>query len=388
MSKPSILFHRGTAWRGAVRGSTNVLAAHFAAAGYPVTWLSRPFHVGHLLRGRTGGARSQAVRHDDGVVEIAPFTPVPILKPRGMGRAWPLIARAGYASAGPSLRRILRELNQPAPDIIWSTGGDIDALRGAFPGARRILQCVDIYSAYAGDEIVTLERADHRAADATVTIGHSLADYLAGDLGVPREKITIIGQGADLPLFAGDGPEPAELAGAAHPRLVWVGVLDKADPGMMEAALSALDGGGSLVLIGPPAPWATAFAARDRRVKLLGPRLAEEAAHILKHCDIGLMLYDRARDPRQYRGQNPLKLYEMAAAGLPILSTPHDEYAYSRPPAIVVRDEAETARGVAAAITDQESLGQASLKFAAENGWDRRFQEAEALVQRLPRRES
>lgn len=169
-----------------------------------------------------------------------------------------------------------------------------------------------------------LEEEEYRCADAVVATGRSLARYLVRQRKVHEEKITAIGQGADLTPFSTPHGEPADFADQPRPRLIWLGVLAKADPELIAAALSALPADqGSLTLIGPEAAWARELADRDGRVRVLGPRVAEDAAAYFQHADIGLMLYDRERDFRQYEGQNPLELYEMAAARFPIKNVRH-----------------------------------------------------------------
>ena len=381
---PSILFHRGTAWNGDLRGSTNVIARFFREAGYPVAWLRRPHHIGHtLLRGMPLGTRWQ--RHEDGVLEISPFTTLPIIKSKYLGAAfWMQSARMGYASIMPSLAEVFRSSNQPQPDIIWTSGGDGGMLGRDFPKAKSVVQCVDIYEAYAGSAQNRLECRDYKTAGAIVAIGHSLADFLSRNRGVQRDRITVIGQGADLELLARRVDEPGDMAGLPHPRMIWVGSLAKADPELMEAALDGLPvGTGSLVLIGPPSEWASQLSRRDERVHLLGPRPAQAVAACLKYADIGLMLYDQRADPRIYLGQNPLKLYEMAAAGLPIISTPHAEFQFSMPPVLTAETADDVRAGIAAVLEGKDARQREVLDFAAKNGWDRRFREAETVIESL-----
>lgn len=387
---PSLLFHRGTRWKGAIRGSTNILASFFLRAGYPVTWLTRPIHAGHvLLRGnKLNGLpklMSSAERHFDGAFEVTPFTLLPIIKSKFLGQHfWSASAQFGYRTIYPPLSRILKSAKQPLPDLIWTTGGDGGALRSAFPHARQIVQCVDIYEAYAGPTQNRLEDEDYRHADAIVAIGYALANYLIHERGVSEEKITVIGQGADLELFGINHSEPDDLVNVPHPRLIWVGVLDKADPDLMAAALAALPlGVGSLVLIGPEAVWARKLAQRDPRVFIMGPRPANEVAAYLKHCDVGLMLYDQNRDRRQYQGQNPLKLYEMAAASLPIVSTSHEEYRHKTNPALVADTPDTVVAAVCVALNKKDELAVESWNLAKQNSWLQRFLEAEKLIYQI-----
>ncbi|MCP3917050.1 MAG: glycosyltransferase family 1 protein [bacterium] len=383
MSAPvSILFHRGNEWGGPLRGSTNVLAARFLAAGHPVAWLERPVHLGHRLR--SNAPRPGFRRTDDGALVIRPFTLIPRPTWRAVGgglrSAW---ARAAYRSIVPSLRRVFARAEQPEPAVLWTCGGDGGALRRAFPAARRIVQCVDVYEAYAGSGQNALEALDYADADRVVTIGHALAELLVAERDVPRAKLSVIGQGADLDAYT-EAPEPDDLAPLPRPRLTWVGRLAKADArSMAEAATFAERAGGSLVLIGPRAAWAEELTRGQRSVHVLGPRDPARVPAYLMASDVGLMLYDQRADPRIYAGQNPLKLYEMAAAGLPIVSTPHAEYAHLDPPALIATGAVEVEARIEEALRRARELSRSSRAFAQRHGWSQRFDDAAALVREV-----
>lgn len=387
---PNLLFHRGTRWKGHVRGSTNILASLFLRHGYSVTWLNRPTHFGHATRNWWRGDSppswcTKVQRHPDGVLEVLPFTLMPILKFSALGEfLWAHSSRLGYRTIYPSLQSVLADSDQPEPDLIWTTGGDGRALKDAFPRAKRIVQCVDVYEAYAGPAQKKLEIEDYENADAVVAIGYSLASYLMRERNVPRDKLFVIGQGADLGAFAVPKAEPEDIRAAPHPRLVWLGLLAKADPVLIRHALESLPSKeGSLILIGPEVDWARDLAAKDSRVFLLGSRSAEDAVSYLQHCDVGLMLYDQTRSPMQYLGQNPLKLYEMAAAGLPTISTPHREYDFTPNPALVVNSVDDLATAIPKALSEKYDLSRRMLEFANRNSWGDRFLEANSLVRRV-----
>lgn len=384
--KPSVFFHRGTEWDGTVRGSTNIIARHFLNAGYPVTWMTRPIHLGHLLlRSKNKNVqlyKKRFMRASDGALVFCPLTLVPRLQRYITEQhVWAALSKWGYRTTYPSLRRILHEAGQPEPQIIWTTGGDGGALRSYFPKAIRIVQCVDVYEAYAGSRQNLLEVQDYRDADAVVSIGHALADFLHKERGVPTDKITVIGQGVDQDLFDIEHPEPEDLRSLPRPRLIWVGVLAKADPELIEAAANALPAGkGSIVLIGPPMEWALNMAKRNHRIHVLGARKPEVVPGYLKHSDIGLMLYNRNADSLVYQGQNPLKLYEMAAASLPILSTPHAEYKYLKPPVLIVQSREDISLQLEIALQKSDILKCKTRHFAKDNSWKKRFKESEELI--------
>ena len=57
-------------------------------------------------------------------------------------------------------------------------------------------------------------------------------------------------------------------------------------------------------------------------IHLTGSVPQEDVPHVLKTFELGLLPY---RDTSFFKYLNPLKFYEMAAAGLPIVSSPIDE---------------------------------------------------------------
>jgi glycosyltransferase involved in cell wall biosynthesis len=388
-----MLFHRGTEWGGSVRGSTNILAERFLREGYPVTWLTRPINFFHLFF-RRGSYEVQTYRKGferapDGALIIAPFTVLPKPRWRWLGEgAWAALAKTAYRTIFPSLKRTLGKAGQEEIEIVWTSGGDGGALRRSFPNAKRIVQCVDLYEAFTGSVQNRLETEDYRDADAVVAIGNALARFLCEHRAVPQEKITVIGQGVDAEAYREKIQEPQELRDLPRPRLIWLGVLEKADPELLRAALSSLPrGAGSLVLIGPGCAWVETLRRQDSRVHFFGPKLHENAVAYLMGCDVGLMLYRREKDNLKYLGQNPLKLYEYAAAGLSIVSTPHEEFLYLRPPVLEVTSPPDVMAAIPEALERRSELKAKALAFAAENTWEKRFQECRALVHRVLGRE-
>jgi hypothetical protein len=366
-----ILFHRPTVWRSDVQCSTKVLARAFARRGFAVTYLQSPLDPVHLLKPR-GYLRVwfDAPFVDDGVRVVHPATPVPVRD------VWPLNTPAAatlrYHLAVPPLASAVGD-----PDVVWTTvPGSARPLKARFPRARVVFHVVDYYPAFRGEAVQRLERLDYAAADEIYVIGRRLADYLAHDLGVPHERIVALGQGVERARFDNGTPEPSDLAGSRRPRAVWAGVLAKADPLLFRETAVVIDRlGGTLVLIGPPVPWAEELARTfPATVRLLGPRPPAALGSYLVHADLGLMLYDRRRQS-VYKGQNPLKLYEYSAAGLPILSTPHDEFESLSPPVQEIRDEAEIAPAIAAAISQVAQLREQALAFAARHDWGQKVDE-------------
>ena len=369
MAPSHILFHRPTVWSSDIQCSTKVLARLFAEQRYKVTYLESPFDLVHLMRGK--GYLSvwrNAPREENGVRIVNPASAVPTRD------FWPLntvqAANARYRLTIPRLPLALKAPDRAdMPDLIWTTvPGSATPLRSLFPRAKIVFHVVDFYPAYRGDAVIPLEERDYAVADDIALIGDSLRPHL-DRLGVSDKKIHTLGQGVDLSLYRGDLQEHAEIAALPHPRAVWTGALSKGDQSLFETLVAELHKiGGSLVVIGPEAPWIKKIAySHPRTVLMLGPRKPKEIPALLKQSDVGIMLYDRTRADI-YRGQNPLKLYEFAAAGLPILSTPHDVYHQIKPPVRLVQSENEVAPALQDAISDPNAHAKA-VAFASSHDW-------------------
>ena len=361
-----VVFHRPTVWASDIQCSTKVLSRLTAARGHDVTYLQAPLDPVHLMRGPGGYLKvwRATPRSEAGVHIVTQATPVPVRD------IWPLSTRTAshlrYGLARPGLAQVM-----PDPDLVWTTvPGSGRALKRAFPKARVAFHVVDYYPAFRGDAVKPIEAEDYASVDVVHTISTTLKAYAVDELGVPEGKVHVLGQGVEREIYAGDPAEPAALAPLPHPRAVWTGVLSKGDPALFEAVAAEMKArGGSLALIGPGAGWADDLAARyPGTVFLMGSVAPRDLPAWLVHCDLGVMLYDRSKQA-VYKGQNPLKLYEYAAAGLPILSTPHDEYAHLAPPAEVLSDEGAVAPAIARALSDDPDRDRAIDTFATTHSW-------------------
>ncbi|MCS4101404.1 glycosyltransferase [Salinibacter ruber] len=380
--KEHILFHRSTPWSGSIKGSTNVYADKFVKNKYDVSYMCGVVHVGHLLTGR-GNYESwrKGGRYDSGAWVFTPVSVVPFMGEGPLSR--PKAADWSYRSCIPSIENQLHRSGQGNPDIIWTARPGSGILTELFPEATLIFQVVDYYPAYRGEHFKDIERRDYERADHIFLIGHAMLSYLTEELSVSEKKITVLGQGVSIDEYQGNNAEPEEICELPHPRLIWVGRLDKGDPDLFKAAAEVTERlGGSLTLIGPTDSWIPGLRAEFDSVNFLGPRSPDSIPAYLTNADIGLMLYDQRR-PEVYYGQNPLKLYEYAAAGLGILSTPHEEFRYLSPPVFEVDNADDVEKGVRQVMNNYEEFSDEADDFSRKRSWERCFKKAESVITNL-----
>lgn len=309
------------------------------------------------------------------VLKSASFLPFRDIFPFNTARAIEL----SYRYSRPSLRKAL--MDQAGPDIIWAARPGASALKRMFPQARLVMQVVDYYPAFRGPAVAELEARDYALADHVLVTGDALKHYVHVELGVPEEKVTVLGQGVHVSKYGGALQRPADVPETSGPTATWVGVLSKSDTVLMRCAAHQLQAmGGLLLLIGPACHEAQALAKDFPCVQLIGSRHPDEVPAYLVHSDIGLMLYDRGRQA-VYRGQNPLKLYEYAAAGLTILSTPHDEFQYLDPPVRICRSEQDVTGAIREVSGDRDSAR--AREFARAHDWGTVFDRARSVIDRV-----
>ncbi len=309
----------------------------------------------------------RAPRDEGGVWIINPFTLLPIRDRFPLNKqSW---MDTSYRLSIPSIASLLQRGGIQEPDIIWAARPGGAVFKTLFPKSKLVMQVVDFYPAFRGDYIKAIEKRDYQAADHVFLIGHAMLEYITEELGIDAGKVTVLGQGVSLEHYFRNINPPEDLTTIPGPRAVWVGVLQKADVSMFEeAAKSLLAMGGSVVLIGQPSEWAVEMQRNYGNVYLLGSKSPVDVPAYLLHCDIGLMLYARGKKSVYY-GQNPLKLYEYAAAGLVILSTPHREYDFIKAPVIELDSPSDVSNGIKRALAERNVFRQKALAFSRRHDW-------------------
>lgn len=205
------------------------------------------------------------------------------------------------------------------------------------------------------------------AADLLFYVSDELRDRLRPPSGV---RCVELGNGVEFDHFARPRSAiPVELAGLPKPILGYAGALDWLDAGLVEAVARAWPRW-SVVLVGPA-------YARDWR-ELHASLLSLPNVHVpgkvdyadlpawVQQFDLALMPLERS-DLK--RASHPNKLYEYAAAGVPVLAIEYcSALDRAREVVTVAGSPAEFVRLVPTAMADTRR--EARQAFAREHGWD------------------
>ena len=369
------VFCRETFWRDQIRVSTNVVAELFLERGWRCTWLTSPVtltrrwwrpgpHRRRLAMWRAGGHTTS-----DRVFEYAPAVPVtwswrPVLR-----SAW--LGRNALRLACPSLPRVLARQRLPErPRVLWIGSLPMASALAAIPAERTAYHAHDLFMDYPGapPQLRAVERWVVERVDAVFATSAEIRDALVARYGAPHDKVHLLGHGVHLDRY-GPAPEPPELIGIARPRAVLVGTLDEVDASLL-ARLMRHRPDLSVVCIGPGG---AALRRLSPRLHLLGPRANEDVPPYLLHADVGLILYALGRDRDRRAGCNPMKLYEYAAAGLPVVTTWLPAYAGTGAPVLSGRTAEELDRGLDEALAAPAAHRRRMRAFAAGHGWDAKY---------------
>jgi glycosyltransferase involved in cell wall biosynthesis len=264
--------------------------------------------------------------------------------------------------------------------VIWSFLPTPAPVVDLFGGRLIVYHCVDHYAANPGVPrrwVERMERLMVDRADVVFATSPALAERLRRESG---REIILVPNVADVALFSRavteNLQEPPDLARIHRPRAVYIGNLAayRIDLPLLDQ-LAATLGDVSFIVIGAVGLGDPGRASPPMRsllgrpnVHLIDARPQPELPAYLRHCDVGLIPF---LDNEHTRGSLPLKLWEYAAAGLPVVATDLPNFAGAAAEGAVL-----PARGCDAfaamirdALRDDGSRRDARLALARRHDW-------------------
>lgn len=267
------------------------------------------------------------------------------------------------------------------PGKAGTVNGDSLTVNGG-PPSLVIYYCVDDWSKFTyldADWTARKERELLERADVVFASSRYLQDRFA-ELGV---KARYMPHGADVAEFSRAASEeagvPSDVATLPRPLVGFYGNLHAwVDLGLVRAIAGKLPQW-SFVLIGQA--YADVSPVADLpNVHLLGRREHRELPSYCRAFDAAMIPYDM-RDPRML-SVNPVKTYELLAAGVPIVSAPLPEYERMSPPSpdiVLCRSVNEWVAALKqqAARRDRRAIAQR----AATHDWEARVKQIREVVE-------
>lgn len=273
--------------------------------------------------------------------------------------------------------------------LLWSYRPGLATLYAALPAVARVYHASENYFDFVGmPELFYRElEATVRISDLVIPVSSGVADGIRSR--VPEANLELVTNGCDLRHYADSGPLSPEIATARRgfERVaVFAGnVNSRIDFDLVQRAAGA-NPETVLVFVGPVEIQERPDVEAWRRVRRLAnvrhlPRMAPaELAAVYRSADLGFIPY--RREPWLVRNGFPLKTLEMAATGLPVV-TSHMEPIAGLAAAVAVAEDDD---GFLQHFT---SLARSSLsheeklelvEVAAANDYDRKFEQVVGYV--------
>jgi glycosyltransferase involved in cell wall biosynthesis len=370
-AKPKAVWCTPHAYRSVTRVGAHHLSAALAARGWDVLFLSNPVSPLHALKWRNpevGLRLAQAARgitqEVEGLRTMLPVTLLPLTGSIGarsqfMLNHWP-------AFTVPQLGSRLRCSGFARPDLLVVDGPIGAPLIEILKPRRSVLRLLDRLSGFAS----TTEAMLATMADAARRV--DLVTYSAQDLAADVERLEPqrrlhLANGVDVMHFRAVRSMPKEYAAIPKPRAVYVGAMAEWFDFELITRAARERPAISFVLIGPQ-DLARRRLPALRNLFLLGTRPWSELPSYLQHADVGMIPFDIHQHFDLVRGVNPLKLYEYAAAGLPVVSVAWPELHKLNAP-IELADTAEEFISAMDRTLEEKPSVETLRAFAARHDW-------------------
>ncbi|MEK0312394.1 glycosyltransferase [Cohnella sp. 56] len=363
----NIVFASHTYMGGPFVVGSHHLAREMKRLGHRVLHMSTPLSPMHLLKYKDRDIRER-IRIYRGEREAGPeqaVNSVPMsLLPWEL--AGPIYARTGKNWTLPRMKRLLRSQQMERVDLLLIDQPRFAGLDKVVKPAVTVYRPTDLYAQMTGDSSIAAAEA------AIMASAHGLVSTSEPVLGAlqpynPALPSLLLENGVEFAHFAAGGEEPEDMRAIPGPRAVYVGALDeRLDLDALRRLADAWPELG-LVIIGPPSEAAAAALGGRPNVHLLGPKPYKDVPRYLHHADVALLpLSDHAAN----RGRSPMKLYEYAAAGLPVVVTETPELLRREEPFLYFyRQAGEFPAQVRAAIAARH--GRERIRAMAErHAWD------------------
>ena len=363
-------------WHSSFQVGSHHLARGFAQAGWEVAFVSEPISPWHLmgadpaeLKDRYRIYKNGGIRDCNGrlwaYVPGALFTPhnKPFLDRKGIAKGWAHLSR-------PNLIQILRRQGFGDVDLLYCDSVVHQGWLARINSKRSVYRIADALAGFSKTTpaILELEKSLARSVDLVLYAAKSLEGYVKALQ--PRSLAYLPNAVNNAHFNQGSYAPPQEYESLPRPIAIYVGAMDVwFDYRLLDEAAARLPTV-SFVLIGPDELARQRLRARPN-IHLLGRRTYHDLPAYLHHADVGLIPFDVDNHAQLVRSIHPLKLYEYAACGLPIVAVEWEELTCLKSPARLCRGTAEFVAGIKWTLSNRPEKN-ALQAYAASHDWSKR----------------
>jgi glycosyltransferase involved in cell wall biosynthesis len=306
---------------------------------------------------------------DDAPVSvIRPFmTPFDRFRPLRAWNAGRLRAAVGREARSRGLERT----------ILLTTIPNAAGVVGALGESLSVYYCVDEFSEWPGaDRAAMLEMEGDLLERVDLVVAASETLFESKSARHPR--VRLLPHGVDWEGFrSGRGRAPEALKALPRPRIGYPGLIDeRLDAGLIAELARALPEA-TFAFVGPrQLPRGELDDLPN--VRFLPPVDYRDVPAVVAEMDVAFLPYVRNELTER---MNPLKLRELLASGVPVVSTPLPEVRKYAPEARLALDRDEWRTGLAAALQEGRSRAEERAERVRGEGWDARAEELSRMLE-------
>jgi glycosyltransferase involved in cell wall biosynthesis len=321
-----ILFVSHTPAGGPFVVGSHHLASALAKMGHDVAHLSPPVTPAHILRSKAQFERVRIARWwrggdvINGATDLIPCSLMP----------WEICRRLSknpqalfFTFTRRSITSLLRSTDMLSPDIVFIDEPRLAGIVNLIQSPRIVYRPTDIYKEIRNDpSVTTAERYLISQSQKFIATSQPVANHLKS-LGV--NDVLIMENGVDIEHFQNNadmvGSTPDQLS---NPIAIYAGALDNRFGFDSLSVAASMNPHIRFQLLGPVTTLAQEKLGKLENVQLLGAIPFSELPSYLRKATVAMLPLS---DAPSNEGRSPMKLFEYAALGLPIIATRTSELA-------------------------------------------------------------
>lgn len=242
-----------------------------------------------------------------------------------------------------------------------------------------VYDCMDLHAGFAAVRRSTVASERELLAGADVVVVSSA--MLERQALQKRQEVVMVRNGCDYEHFAATAPSRS-----VRPSIGYYGAIAEWFDAAVVVELAERRPDWDFVLVGATYGGAIARLAKLPNVSLPGEQAYESLPEWIGRFDVSIIPFRRMP---LTEATNPVKVYELLAAGKPVVSVPIPEVAALAPLVRLASTAEEFEREIEAALSEEPGAAGARRAFAREHTWDRRFAvmasaTAAAIAKRTP----
>jgi len=299
------------------------LARNLAALGHEVLHLSSPLTALHTwkLRNTRYQERWQTwkaggLQIENSLTDYVPFS----IFPWQFARLFEVGPGNLFLKCLPSLESIFRRFDFEEVDLLLVDEPRMAGIERFCRAKKLIYRSTDLNAEFKKDPSI-LKAERWLIEQACGLIGTSEPVLKSLRSVAPNKPFILMENGADLAFFSALQEIPSEFQEIPEPRAIYVGAVDERFDFTSIDVLGRERPDLSIVIVGPVT---VPNLVSGDNIYFLGSKPYATIPAYLQHSQIGLLPLNA--HPAN-RGRSPMKLYEYAAAGLPVVATNSEEIA-------------------------------------------------------------